>query len=55
MKILEFLQEENGQFSSSRLLAFLMAVAMIVDYMYSVFMTTAHTWRPDLNLVLELN
>ncbi|MGD1007442.1 MAG: hypothetical protein ABR980_09460 [Ignavibacteriaceae bacterium] len=54
MKILQFFQEENGQFSSSRLLAFLVAVAMVVDYMYSVFATTAHAWHPDLNLVLIL-
>lgn len=54
MKFLQFLQEENGQFSSARLLQFLIAIAMVVDYMYSVFATVAHSWHPDMNLVLIL-
>jgi hypothetical protein len=52
MKILQFLQEDNGQFSSSRLLSFLIAIALIVDYMHSIF--TIGVWHPDLNLVLIL-
>ena len=32
MKILQFLQEENGQFSNSRLLAFLAVVSFIMDW-----------------------
>ena len=54
MNLSQFLKEENGQWSSSRLLAFLIAIAMVVDYMYSVFATVAHAWHPDLNLVLIL-
>lgn len=31
-KLLQFLQEENGQFSNSRLLAFLAVVSFIIDW-----------------------
>ncbi len=45
MKILEFLQESNGQFSSSRLFALLVTVATIVDWMHAVF-TGDGVWTP---------
>ena len=45
MRILEFLQESNGQFSSSRLFALLVTVATIVDWMHAVF--TDGVWRPE--------
>jgi hypothetical protein len=51
-KILEFLQEQNGQFSSARLLAFLITISIVVDYMHAVF--TIGGWHPDLNLILIL-
>ena len=47
MKILEFLQESNGQFSSSRLFAFLVTIATIVDWMHAVFSTSDGVWRPE--------
>ncbi len=45
IKILEFLQEKNGQFSSSRLFALLVTLATIVDWMHAVF--TVGVWRPE--------
>ena len=48
-KLLQFLQEDNGQFSSARLLAFLSVLSFIIDW-------HKHTWsgiefRPDFSLV----
>ncbi len=47
MRILEFLQESNGQFSSSRLFALLVTVATIVDWMHAVFASTNGVWAPQ--------
>ena len=52
MNILQFLQDQDGRLSSARLLNFLIAVALIVDWMHAVF--TVGQWHPDLNLVLIL-
>jgi hypothetical protein len=52
MKLLQFLQEDNGNFSSSRLLSFLVTIALVVDWQHAVW--TAGVWHPDLNLVLIL-
>ncbi len=46
MKILEFLQEKNGQFSSSRLFATLVTIGTIVDWMHAVF-TGDGVWKPE--------
>ena len=46
MKILEFLQENNGRFSSSRLFALLITVGTIVDWMHAVF-TSDGIWKPE--------
>lgn len=46
MKILQFLQESNGQFSSSRLFALLVTVATIVDWMHAVFASDSGVWEP---------
>ena len=46
MKILEFLQENNGRFSSSRLFALLITVSTIVDWMHAVF-TSDGIWKPE--------
>ena len=51
-KFLEFLEESNGQFSSARLLSFLVTIAIIVDYMHAIF--TVGKWQPDINLILIL-
>ena len=52
MNILQFLQDNDGRLSSARLLNFLIAIALIVDWMHAVF--TVGVWHPDLNLVLIL-
>jgi hypothetical protein len=44
-KILEFLEESNGRFSSSRLFALLVTIATIVDWMHAVF--TDGVWTPE--------
>ncbi len=49
MKILEFLQENNGQFSSQRLFSFLITFAIVTDYMHAVF--TVGVWNPSLDLI----
>ena len=46
MKVLEFLQEKNGQFSSSRLFALLVTIGTIVDWMHAVF-TGDGVWKPE--------
>ena len=46
MKVLEFLQENNGQFSSSRLFALLVTIGTIVDWMHAVF-TGDGVWKPE--------
>ena len=46
MKILEFLQEKNGQFSSARLFALLVTIGTIVDWMHAVF-TGDGVWKPE--------
>jgi hypothetical protein len=47
MKINEFLKEDNGHYSSTRLFAFLITIATIVDWMHAVFHTTDGVWRPE--------
>lgn len=44
MKWLEFLQENDGSFSSMRLFALLVCLATIIDWLYSVF--SAGVWKP---------
>ena len=46
MKVLEFLQENNGRFSSSRLFALLVTIGTIVDWMHAVF-TGDGVWKPE--------
>ncbi len=46
MQILEFLQENNGQFSSARLFALLVTIGTIVDWMHAVF-TGDGVWQPE--------
>lgn len=45
MKILDFLQEDNGRFSSARLFAFMVTFGTMIDWMYAVF--TVGKWSPD--------
>ena len=47
MKISEFLKEDNGRFSSTRLFAFLITIATIVDWMHAVFHAPDGVWRPE--------
>ncbi len=46
MKILEFIQGSNGQFSGSRLFSLLVIMATIIDWMHAVF-TGDGVWVPD--------
>jgi hypothetical protein len=47
MKILEFLQENNGRFSSARLFAFLVTITTIIDWLHAIFCTEDGVWRPE--------
>ncbi len=49
-KLLEFLQEQNGDFSSARLFAFSAVVSCIVDWQHAVW-TGAGVWHPDLSTI----
>ena len=49
MKVLQFLQEQNGQLSSKRLFSFLIVLAVTTDYMHAVW--TVGSWHPDLALI----
>ncbi len=52
MKFQEFLQEENGNFSSSRLVMYIIVIAGIVDWMHAVFTTTDGVWRPEESTIM---
>lgn len=41
----EFFQDEKGRYSSARLFTFLIVIAVIVDWMHSVF--TTGIWKPE--------
>ncbi len=47
---LEFLQEDNGRFSSSRLFALSVSAACILDWMHWIF-TQATAWKPSAEAV----
>ena len=47
MKLLEFIQEKNGKFSSSRLFALLVTIGTMVDWMHAVFSTGSGIWTPS--------
>ncbi len=51
-KLLGFVQEADGQFSSARLLSLLITISIVIDYMHAVF--TVGYWHPDINLILIL-
>ena len=44
-RILEFLQEENGNFSAARLNAFLAVLTFITDWQYNIW--SGHTFAPS--------
>ena len=48
-KLLEFLQEDNGGYSSMRLFSFVSIVCMAVDWMYTIF--HGGHYSPDPSLV----
>jgi len=52
MKFWDFLKENNGQLSSSRLFAFLVTIATIIDWMHSVFATPEGVWRPEWSTIM---
>lgn len=48
-KLLQFLQEHNGDFSSKRLFAFSIVVSTIIDYQHAIW--TIGSWHPDLGVI----
>ncbi len=52
MKFQEFLQEENGNFSSSRLVMYIIVIAGIVDWIHAVFTTADGVWRPEESTIM---
>ncbi|GAB62651.1 MAG: hypothetical protein DWB56_14905 [Candidatus Jettenia sp.] len=50
MKLLEFLQENDGGLSASRLFPFVIMCCMATDWMHAVF--TAGAWKPDIQLII---
>lgn len=49
-RILEFLENESGRFSSTRLFMLLVCFTSITDWLYSVF--TIGKWSPDNSVLL---
>ena len=49
MKLLSFLQEDNGGISSMRLFSCVTIICMAVDWMHAVF--TVGKWEPDIALI----
>lgn len=45
-KLLEFLEETNGQFSSKRLFTLLVVISTIVDWMHQIWMVGG-IWEPS--------
>ncbi len=49
-KLLEFLEETNGQFSSKRLFTFLTVCSAIIDWQHAIW-TAPHIWYPTAQTV----
>lgn len=49
MKILQFLQDNEGHFSSSRLFKLLVAFSAIIDWQHAVW--TTGTWQPTIEVL----
>ena len=47
MKILEFLKDSAGSFSSARLFMLLVAISTIVDWQHAVWTTSNGVWTPE--------
>ena len=45
MKILQFIQEPDGKYSSKRLMSFCAVLGIMTDWMYAVF--TMGKWSPE--------
>lgn len=50
MKIFEFLQENNGGFSSTRLLTLLIVISAIIEWQHAIWMLDG-IWHPDWSTV----
>jgi len=50
MRIFEFLQEDNGSFSSTRLFAFMIVTCTVIEWMHAVFFGTG-IYSPDYTVV----
>lgn len=49
MKCFEFLQEANGDISSTRIFTFIIVCCTMTDYMHAIF--TVGSWHPDVQTV----
>ena len=50
MKIVEFLQEDNGSYSSTRLLTLLIVISAIIEWQHAIW-TMGGIWHPDWSTV----
>lgn len=48
-KIFQFLEEDNGNFSSTRLFALLLVISAIIDYQHSIWVLGI--WKPTIEVV----
>ncbi len=49
MKLLEFLKEKNGQYSSARLFMLLVSISAIIDWQHAIW--TSGLWKPEYQTV----
>lgn len=49
-KLLEFLQERDGSFSSARLFMLFVVLGVMVDWMHAVF--TVGVWKPEWQTIM---
>ena len=47
MKILEFIKESDGKYSSKRLMSFFAVFGIMTDWMHAIFTNADHAWHPD--------
>jgi len=50
MKIFEFIQEDNGAFSSTRLLTLSVVISAIIEWQHAIW-TLGGIWHPDWSTV----
>ena len=50
-KLAEFFQEANGQFSSTRLFAFMVTFSTIIDWQHAVWVDGGGVWNPNFQTI----